>query len=65
MRAKKVKIKTLMLGWHEVSREQALRIARRLFDGMVRMTDAEKVEFLNERVQGTQFTLEELKAVRV
>ena len=54
-----VKIKTFFSGWKEISRDQALRWAVCVYNGI--LTDIDKIKFINSRIQGVQFTENEIR----
>ena len=56
-----IKVKTFFSGWKEISEEQALKWARHIYNGMITRTSAGKVEYINARFDGIQFSEEELK----
>lgn len=56
-----IKVKTFFSGWKEITKEQALRWARHIYSGMTTRTSAGKVEYINSRLQGIQFTENEIK----
>lgn len=59
--ANMIKVKTFFSGWKEISEEQALKWARHIYNGMTTRTSAGKVEYINARFDGIQFSEEELK----
>ena len=54
-----IKVKTFFSGWKEISEEQALKWAVCVYNGI--LTDIDKIEFINSRLQGVQFTESEIK----
>lgn len=56
-----IKVKTFFSGWKEITKEQALKWARHIYNGMTTRTSAGKVEYINSRLDGTQFSQEQLK----
>lgn len=56
-----VKIKTFFSGWKEISRDQALRWAVCVYNGI--LTGIDKIKFINSRLQGVQFTENEIRQV--
>lgn len=56
-----IKVKTFFSGWKEITKEQALRWARHIYSGMTTRTSAGKVEYINSRLNGVQFTEQELR----
>lgn len=56
-----VKVKTFFSGWKEISEEQALKWARHIYNGMITRTSAGKVDYINARLGGIQFSEEELR----
>lgn len=56
-----IKVKTFLSGWKEISKEQALKWAQHIYNGMTTRTSAGKVEYINSRLQGIQFTENEIK----
>lgn len=56
-----IKVKTFFSGWKEISKEQALKWAQHIYSGMTTRTSAGKVEYINSRLQGIQFTENEIK----
>lgn len=56
-----IKVKTVFSGWKEISKGQALRWARHIYSGMTTRTSAGKVEYINSRLNGVQFTEQELR----
>lgn len=56
-----IKVKTFFSGWKEISEEQALKWARHIYNGMTTRTSAGKVDYINARLDGIQFSEEELK----
>lgn len=56
-----VKVKTFFSGWKEISEEQALKWARHIYNGMTTRTSAGKVDYINARLDGIQFTEQELR----
>jgi hypothetical protein len=53
-----IKVKSLFLGWHEVSEEQAKRFVLTLKSGITAMNDIKRIEYINSRLQGA--TVQEL-----
>lgn len=57
-----IQIKTYFNGWHEVSKETALKFARGLYEGIMTMNNKEKVTYINcNKLRGIAFTEEQLK----
>lgn len=54
-----VKVKLFFSDWKEITEEQALRWAVCVYSGM--LTNIDKMEFINLRLQGIQFTENEIK----
>ena len=53
-----IKVKALFSGWNEVNKEQAKRFVLHLKNGITTMQDSEKIEYINNRLQG--ITVQEL-----
>lgn len=56
-----IKVKTFFSGWKEITKEQALKWAQHIYNGMTTRTSAGKVEYINSRLNGVQFTEQELR----
>ena len=59
--AKQIFIKTWFGDWLPVSRERALRFAKRFFNTIVMGNQEDKVTLTNKHIKGVEFTLEELQ----
>lgn len=59
--AEMVKVKTFFSGWKEISKEQALRWAQHIYNGMLTRTGTDKVDYINARLDGIQFIEQELR----
>ena len=53
-------IQTLFHGWKEVPKERALSWAHTIWCGSVALNESQKIQVINSRLQGIQFTKEDL-----
>lgn len=56
-----IRLKTLFGGWQEVDCRTAKYWAWDKWHGITNMPDAEKLAYINDRLDGVQFTQEELE----
>lgn len=54
-----IKVKTFFSDWKEITEKQALKWAVCVYNGI--LTSIDKMEFINSRLQGVQFTESEIK----
>ena len=60
-----IKVKTLFHGWKEITKERAIEWAQNIWQGSVALTEEKKLECINSRLEGIQFTKDDLRRIRI
>lgn len=56
-----IEVKTLFHGWKEITKERAVAWAKNIWTGSVALTEEKKMEYINSRLRGIQFTKNDLR----